>query len=62
MEAPSRIFALFDRYGIGSAIFAATREELNDYIEGTSDEKVFEFVLKGEHPINMDLQQDPEEI
>ncbi len=61
MAAPSRLFALMEDDDPDTAIYALTREELNDYIVGTPEERIYEFQFVREHPINVDLQQDPEE-
>ncbi len=63
MAAPrhDRIFVLMDSHGLDFGVFGTSIEDISEYIVGDSDERIFEYRFVAEHPINIDLQQDPEE-
>lgn len=54
------VFILVDKDGFSSFIYGATLAELQDYVAGTPDERIYEYTFLREHPVNVDFQADPE--
>ena len=60
MSAPERLFILLDESGIHNSIIGDSVADLESYILGVDGERILEYAFVKEHPIDIDLQADPE--